>query len=103
MRVISERVLSLSFNLWVSSRGGFEDYSRTPLPRLPGCLTCYDAWRSWFPGLSAITVAGRLTVVSVKFSPAMYTHNKFTTVNYPELLDSQRPLPLSLVSAKTPG
>ena len=30
----------------------------------------------------------------------MYTHNKFTVVNYPELLDKQRLLPLSLVSAK---
>ena len=34
---------------------------------------------------------------------AMYTHNQFTIVNYPELLDKQRPLPLFLVSAKTPG
>ena len=31
----------------------------------------------------------------------MYTHNIFTIVNYPELLDKQRLLPLSLVSAKT--
>ena len=30
----------------------------------------------------------------------MYTHNPFTIVNYPELLDKQRLLPLSLVSAK---
>ena len=34
---------------------------------------------------------------------AVYTHNLFTIVNYPELLDKQRPLPLFLVSAKTPG
>jgi hypothetical protein len=34
---------------------------------------------------------------------AMYTHNQFTSVNYLELLDKQRPLPLFLVSAKTPG
>jgi hypothetical protein len=27
----------------------------------------------------------------------MYTHNSFTIVNYPELLDKQRPLPLFLV------
>ena len=33
----------------------------------------------------------------------MYTHNEFTIVNYPELLDKQRPLPLLLVSAKSPG
>ena len=30
----------------------------------------------------------------------MYTHNPLTIVNYPELLDKQRLLPLSLVSAK---
>ena len=30
-------------------------------------------------------------------------HNLSTIVNYPELLDKQRPLPLFLVSAKTPG
>jgi hypothetical protein len=30
----------------------------------------------------------------------MYTHNPFTIVNYPELLDKQRLLPLSLVSGK---
>lgn len=34
---------------------------------------------------------------------AMYTHNPSTIVNYPELLDKQRSLPLFLVSAKTPG
>jgi hypothetical protein len=33
----------------------------------------------------------------------MYTHNLFTIVNCLELLDKQRPLPLFLVSAKTPG
>jgi hypothetical protein len=33
----------------------------------------------------------------------MYTHNPFTIVNYPELLDKQRLLPLSLVSAKVTG
>jgi hypothetical protein len=33
----------------------------------------------------------------------LYTHNQFTIVNYLELLDKQRPLPLFLVSAKTPG
>jgi hypothetical protein len=30
----------------------------------------------------------------------MYTHNQFTIVNCPELLDKQRLLPLSLVYAK---
>jgi len=32
------QTLSLSFNLWVSSCGGLEDYSRTPLPRPPDLL-----------------------------------------------------------------
>jgi hypothetical protein len=39
----------------------------------------------------------------VIFPAAVYTHNKFTIVNYPELLDRQRLLPLCLVSAKRPG
>ena len=38
--------------------------------------------------------------VSTAFPAAMYTHNPLTIVNYPELLDKQRLLPLSLVSAK---
>jgi hypothetical protein len=39
-------------------------------------------------------------MASAAFPAAMYTHNQFTIVNCPELLDKQRLLPLSLVSAK---
>src|SRR5690349_15150316 len=41
--------------------------------------------------------------VSTAFPAAMYTHNPNTIVNCPELADKQRLLPLSLVSAKSPG